>query len=132
MRPLSAMRPLSSCRPGSALKGRPNSSSRLASGGGGSNDGNKSPMRPATDPTSELSSDASHLTIGPAMQGNPLRGLLARRKQLTKNEPQQAAKERLPQKNSPSTSSTLIATDENDLKLISEINSWKKEHERFL
>jgi hypothetical protein len=38
-------------------------------------------QRPNTDPVCDVSNDASNLTMGPALQGNLLRSLMARRRQ---------------------------------------------------
>jgi hypothetical protein len=39
-------------------------------------------MRPSSDPVCDVLNDASHLTVGPTFQGNPLKSLLARKKTL--------------------------------------------------
>ena len=39
-----------------------------------------SQQRPNTDPVCDIPNDASNLTVGPTLQGNPLRSLLSRRR----------------------------------------------------
>lgn len=89
VRPLSALRPLSSFKIRTAHMERPKTTrniqtSNSASGGGASRGGLSSAgssARPSTDPISDITNDASHLTVGPTLQGNPLKALLARKKQ---------------------------------------------------
>jgi hypothetical protein len=88
VRPLSSMRPLSSYRIRTALKDRPRSgasrdnlhSSSSATGLISVLSGS-SHSRPSTDPLGDINNDASYLTVGPALQGNPLKALLARKSQ---------------------------------------------------
>lgn len=89
--------------------------------------------RPNSDHVTDLSSDASHLTVGPALQGSLLRSLLARKKKPTNPEK--------PESNDPVNYKTVIKSIEdnektnqiNDLKienkeLRDEIMRWRKEH----
>jgi len=135
LRPLSVMRPLSSCRPGSALKQRPGSSSRLASGGPMSPNSSLMAahgLRPSSDPISELINDASQLTIGPAIQGNPLRGLLARKKKPKETQNYGHEKDLVVSKKAENNKNSSVKNSLTDSPIISEIDSWKKEHQRKL
>jgi hypothetical protein len=107
------MRPLSSCRPGSALQKRPMSGNRLPT------------SRPYSDPVNDIMNDASELTIGPTIYGNPLRGLIARRKPKVGKTENESVKTKNPSKNQTSQSE-----NENDSELFKELKSWRKEHER--
>ncbi|RNA39995.1 leucine-rich repeat-containing 56 isoform X1 [Brachionus plicatilis] len=83
VRPLSAMRPLSSYRIKTAMKSRPKSRMNTSSSAGlktASRPSSSLSIRPNSDHVTDFSSDASHLTVGPALQGSLLRSLLARKK----------------------------------------------------
>ncbi len=78
------MRPLSSFRLKTALN-RPNSrlTTSNSSGGimsNGSSRLNTTQNRPSSDSTFDPINDASQLTMGPSIQGNPLKALLNRKK----------------------------------------------------
>lgn len=89
IRPLSSMRPLSSFRLKTALNtaNRPNSRLNTSnSSGGGQRSGGSSRLnsavltRPSSDSAYDALNEASQLTTGSSIQGNPLRGLLGRKK----------------------------------------------------
>lgn len=86
MRPLSAMRPLSSYRIKTAFQARPKSRLTTSNSTGlataASRQSSSYQTRPSTDPVGDISNDASHLTVGPTLQGNPLKALLARKKKI--------------------------------------------------
>jgi hypothetical protein len=85
VRPLSSMRPLSSYRIKTGLSdsrsnnrlnsARSDIGSRLNSAVSTSSN-----IRPNTEPIGDVKNDSSNLTVGPALQGNPLKALLARKK----------------------------------------------------
>ena len=80
------MRPLSSFRLKTALnRERPNSRLTTSNSSGGLMTGSSrlntmQSNRPSSDSAFDPTNDASHLTTGPSMQGNPLRALLGRKK----------------------------------------------------
>ena len=85
VRPLSAMRPLSSFRIRTSHRDRPRTRDiRTSNSSSGLNTATSrvstSSTRPNTDPISDIGNDASHLTVGPTLQGNPLKQLIARRR----------------------------------------------------
>lgn len=133
------MRPLSSYRIKTALNPRPNS--RQTSNSSGLNTAASrlstanSIGRPSSDPVGDISNDASHLTVGPALQGNLLRSLLARKKtrpstpssDLSKSDI--IANKILPSKNitvEPPTDD--VTNSPKNTELHDEIVKWKKEH----
>jgi hypothetical protein len=89
VRPLSAMRPLSSHKLRSGISSRSINSNSTTSISNSSRPltaigfTNKSSLGSLDDATN----DASHLTLGPTIQGNPLRSLLARKKSRYFNNP---------------------------------------------
>ena len=80
VRPLSAMRPLSSYTLKTAIKSRPSSRQTTASSGAPGTAASSSSNRAASDPVSDITNETSQLTVGPTLQGNPLKALLARKK----------------------------------------------------
>lgn len=93
VRPLSAMRPLSSYRLRTACRPVSHHSLSMNSSSGVSNSPptlSQPPLLP-NDPAlfDGQHSDASHLTVGPTFQGNPLKALLARKKPSTQVKPNQ-------------------------------------------
>ena len=125
------MRPMSSLRPGSALQRRPMSGNRLGTASSGSS---ANQQRPFTDPVYDITNDASNLTIGPTIYGNPLRGLIARKK----GKPATAEVESMSSSSlEKGTKGTKIKNNkdvktnyEDDTELFKELQSWKTEHER--
>ncbi|CAF0859802.1 unnamed protein product [Brachionus calyciflorus] len=88
VRPLSAMRPLSSYRIKTAFQSRPKSRLTTSSSTGPLQTPSRpssSLIRPNSDHVTDLTSDASHLTVGPALQGSLLKSLLARKKSQNPN-----------------------------------------------
>jgi hypothetical protein len=87
IRPLSSMRPLSSFRLKTALN-RPNSRLTTSNSSGGLMSNGSSRLnttqsfnnRPSSDSAFDPMNDASQLTMGPSIQGNPLKALLNRKK----------------------------------------------------
>lgn len=125
------MRPLSSCRPGSAIQKRPMSGSRLSSAN--ANNASNQP-RPYTDPLNDAMNDASELTIGPTLHGNPLRGLLARRKVNPMSSEEEIKPNKKPEKIekvSNKNKNEISGNYEDDPELFKELRDWKKEHERY-
>ena len=121
------MRPLSSCRPGSALQKRPMSGQRLGSASSGIA---ANLPRPNTDPLNDISNDASELTIGPTLYGNPLRGLMARRKGKPETAEPNLSPTSLNAKQKTHKQKESTNTNENDTELFKELKSWRTEHER--
>ena len=80
VRPLSSMRPLSSYRIKTALSDTRPPSSRLNTSGSSRLNTGSSTGRISIEPISDIVNDSSGLTVGPALQGNPLKALMARRK----------------------------------------------------
>jgi hypothetical protein len=127
------MRPLSSLRPGSALQRRPMSGNRIGTASSGSS---VNQQRPFTDPVYDITNDASDLTIGPTIYGNPLRGLIARKK----GKPATAMGDIESTSSSSLEKATKVskvknnkdgkANFEDDTELFKELKSWKTEHER--
>jgi hypothetical protein len=107
------MRPLSSCRPGSAIR-RPASSSNTKAYN------KNNPI--SADTQSDIVSGASDLTTGPALQGNPLKGLMARKK--LKNQTKSFANH---QHNN---TSDFKANNKNDTEIYQELKAWRVEHEK--
>jgi hypothetical protein len=122
LRPLSAMRPLSSCRPGSAVSKRPGTGSRKSSP--------ISTTQFLTDEQLEdLTNDSSKLTMGPVLQGNPFRGLLARRKNSKNaNEETQIQIQVRPLSRANRIKNDNIEPLQNS-ELLNELNNWRIEHE---
>jgi hypothetical protein len=105
--------------------------------------------RPSTDPISEIGNDASHLTVGPTLQGNPLKALMARRKNrdstnASNNDTDTSASGHVGMsKKPPAAYKQVIASIEqsktkNDAsvqlenkELRDEINNWRKEHVKY-
>ena len=88
-------------------------------------------LRPSSDPISELINDASQLTIGPAIQGNPLRGLLARKKKPKETQNYGHEKDLVVSKKAENNKNSSVKNSLTDSPIISEIDSWKKEHQRY-
>ena len=88
--------------------------------------------RPYTDPINEILNDASELTIGPTIYGNPLRGLMARKKgkpQTAEHESSSTSSlENKINKNQKSKDSKAKKEDESEL--YKELKTWRTEHER--
>lgn len=151
VRPLTAMRPLSSYRIKTSSKARP--SSRLTTTNSlntpqtssSSSRPSSSIIRPNTDPVSDIINDASHLTVGPTFQGNPLKSLLARKKQplntltistahkLTSNNNNNNRKssiiaEPVKNKKQPADTDMLRNVECENQELREEILKWKHEH----
>lgn len=146
VRPLSSMRPLSSYRIKTALNTRPNSRMTTSNSSGGLNTASSrnstaNNNRPSSDSLFDPSTDASHLTVGPTIQGNPLRALMSRRKNqpstpnTDKNDVFNEDVASVMNKKPPTYKSALksLNQEENNLKieneeLRQEIQKWKREH----
>ena len=147
VRPLSSLRPLSSFRIRTALKDRPRTSSSRSNSSAQvlttNTPQSRDSSRPSTEPIGDVSNDASHLTVGPALQGNSLKALLARKKSQSHNQ-----RPSTPSSNEP-LSETVGAKTTNNYKLLiesieknketdeikfqnrelrDEIMKWRKEH----
>lgn len=136
VRPLSSMRPLSSYRIKTGISSSSNSRGNTA--------------EPSTKPQliGDIINDSSNLTVGPALQGNPFKALLARKKPpanqklldqnesvrgspsptSTKSTYKNAIQSLVEQQNPQATSAEGIDNEQ----LHAEINVWKKEHARKL
>lgn len=115
------MRPLSSCRPGSALSKRPGTGSRKSSPA-------QTTQFLTDEQLEDLSNDSSKLTMGPVLQGNPFRGLLARRKNKNVSEGAQA-ETRIEPTSKANVSKNLKTEPLQNSELLSELSTWRKEHE---
>lgn len=131
------MRPLSSYRIKTGMQLRPKSRMNTSLSAGQKTTSRPSSSfspRPNSDHLTDLSSDASHLTVGPALQGSLLRSLLARKKKSITNPEKPESTDSVSYK-------TVIKSIEdnekvnqiNDLKienkeLRDEIIRWRKEH----
>ena len=93
--------------------------------------------RPNSDSLFDPSTDASHLTVGPTIQGNPLRALLSRKKNhpTTPNNDKNEVLNEETHKKPPTYKSSLksLNQEENYVKIENEelrheIQKWKREH----
>lgn len=144
VRPLTAMRPLSSYRIKTSTQSRPKSRLMTSNSTGLATPASRQSSSHQLRPNSEPVSDASNLTMGPALQGNPLRALLSRKKNnqasnLSSDNDTDSIQEY--SLNRPSTYKSAMRSLENydklngtqDLKLENkelrdEIVKWRKEH----
>ena len=139
------MRPLSSFRLKTALN-RPNSRLTTSNSSGGLISGASSRLnttqssynRPSSDSAFDPLNDASHLTMGPSIQGNPLKALLNRKKNRA-NTPdstnssqidlQRISDKKIPPRNDQDENqrkSERAKVENNELR--DEIQKWKKDH----
>ncbi len=131
------MRPLSSCRPGSAIR-RPLSSSNARGANNNNQNFNKNYNTTTNTPDIpiDVGNEASELTTGPALQGNPLKGLLARKRMKNQNKPtinqnnqQSESYKKTLETNFDDTTHPKTKSEENS-EIYHELKAWREEHEK--
>ena len=138
VRPLSSMRPLSSYRIKTGISSGSNSRGNTA-------ESSSTKVQLNSEQIGDIINDSSNLTVGPALQGNPFKALLARKKppanqklidQSESIRTPSPASNKVNLKNAIQNLSEPIPNKANESidneQLHAEINDWKKEHARKL